>query len=65
MTALTDRVVECAFDNGLIVYPCRGLMHGGRGDAVLVAPPLTISADEMKILAERLDRALQAVAKTL
>ena len=62
---VTDAIVDLAFENGLIVYPCRGLMHANKGDAVLVAPPLTISADEMDALADRLERTLNAFSKKL
>ena len=57
---VTDRIVELAFENGLIVYPCRGLINANQGDAILIAPPLVIKDCEIEILAERLDRTLRA-----
>lgn len=61
-TRFTDRFVDLAFDNGLIVYPCRGLIAGDRGDAILIAPPLVISDAEIEILLDRLNRTLERIA---
>ncbi len=49
-----------AWDEGLVVYPGRGLT-----DHVLLAPPLTIAAEEVDLLAERLDRALARTEEAL
>jgi len=57
----TANVVRSARDAGLIVYPCRGLDPFGRfggGDAILLAPPLVITDEEIDILLQRLDVAL-------
>jgi adenosylmethionine-8-amino-7-oxononanoate aminotransferase len=62
---ITDRVVASAAANGLIVYPCRGL-HGSRDiSAVLIAPPLTITALEIDALFDRLSKTLDDVANQL
>lgn len=45
-------------DEGLLVYPCSGIVEGVRGDAILLLPPLIISPDECNEIAQRLDRAL-------
>ena len=52
------RLREHAAAAGLLVYPTTG----GFLDAVLVAPPLVITDDEVDELAARLDRALTAFA---
>ena len=62
---ITDRFVEVAFENRLIVYPCRGLVNGDRGDAVLIAPPLVITESQLDILAERLDKTLRALGEQI
>jgi adenosylmethionine-8-amino-7-oxononanoate aminotransferase len=41
-------------DNGLVLYPTTG----GVNDALLVAPPLTVTAAEVDLLLERLAASL-------
>lgn len=53
---LAKELVRVAFDAGLILYPATGW-----GDAVLVAPPLTISDPEVEELLSLLDDALHAL----
>lgn len=62
---VAERVVEAAFERGLIVYPGSGNADGVRGDQILVGPPLVISADEIEILATRLIDAVDAVTADL
>ncbi|MGK9338007.1 aminotransferase class III-fold pyridoxal phosphate-dependent enzyme [Sinorhizobium meliloti] len=62
---MTDRIVETAFANGLIVYPCRGLINANEGSAILVAPPLTTSARELELLLERLHRTFVLVGRQI
>jgi adenosylmethionine-8-amino-7-oxononanoate aminotransferase len=52
------RLRDRALDAGLLVYPATG----GFLDAVLIAPPLTSTDDEIDELVGRLDRALRAAA---
>ncbi len=59
--SLTQRLVTTARDNGLLVYPATG----GVNDAVLIAPPLTITADELTTLIELLDASLSAAERDL
>jgi adenosylmethionine-8-amino-7-oxononanoate aminotransferase len=56
---LSAQLLEAALAEGLALYPCTG----GFNDAVLVAPPLIISDDEIQQLLTRLDRALATVGK--
>lgn len=58
---VTDQIVDGAFANGLIVYPCRGLIAANAGDAILVAPPLVITEEELETLVSRLERTLQMI----
>jgi adenosylmethionine-8-amino-7-oxononanoate aminotransferase len=62
---ITDRIVQTAFSNRLIVYPCRGLVNASQGDAILVAPPLNINAEERATLLNRLDATLGSLETTL
>ncbi len=54
------RIKRAAFERGLLVYPMGGTADGERGDHVLIAPPFTISDDEISIVAERLAAAVDA-----
>jgi len=44
---ITKMIIEKAFSKGLIVYPASGAIEGRAGDAILVAPPLTVTKDEI------------------
>jgi adenosylmethionine-8-amino-7-oxononanoate aminotransferase len=56
---LAERLREHAMAAGLLIYPATG----GFLDAVLIAPPLTSTDDEVDELIKRLDRALTACAE--
>jgi adenosylmethionine-8-amino-7-oxononanoate aminotransferase len=51
---VTARAVAAAADSGLIVYPARCCIDGTRGDAFIVAPPLTATDEELDELLIRL-----------
>ncbi|MHA0041005.1 aminotransferase family protein [Deinococcus sp. PEB2-63] len=55
---LADRVAAAAREEGLLTYPGSGAVDGMRGDHLLLGPPLSITADEVHLLLERLDLAL-------
>jgi 4-aminobutyrate aminotransferase-like enzyme len=57
VASLTQRLINTARAEGLLLYPA----NGGINDAVLVAPPLTTSPEEIELLLGLLDRALAAV----
>ena len=57
---LAERVAAAAREEGLLTYPGSGAVDGVRGDHLLLGPPLSITAAEVKLLLERLDRALLA-----
>ncbi|MEU7855028.1 aminotransferase class III-fold pyridoxal phosphate-dependent enzyme [Nonomuraea sp. NPDC049141] len=59
--SLTRAIVLAARDHGLLLYPATG----GINDAVLVAPPLTITAEETDLLLELLDGALTTLKSPL
>ncbi|MEZ5650420.1 MAG: aspartate aminotransferase family protein [Burkholderiaceae bacterium] len=48
------RIKRFAFENGLLVYPMGGTLDGEHGDHVLLAPPYTITDDELALIVERL-----------
>ena len=42
-----ERVIDLAFENGLILYPGTGFVDGVNGDMVMVAPPLIIEENQI------------------
>lgn len=54
-----EYVTELAFRNGLIVYPASGFIAGSSGDAIIIAPPFTISEEEIDALCRRLSTTLK------
>lgn len=61
---VTGRLVRHAFDRGLLIYPAAGALEGA-GDAVMIAPPLTIGAAEVDALVGMVDGALSALEHEL
>jgi 4-aminobutyrate aminotransferase-like enzyme len=54
----TEKVVDTAFENGLVLYPGTGFVDGVNGDMVMVGPPLVIEEKEI-------DEILQILRVTL
>ena len=59
------RFREAGLRNGIVVYPGTGMADGARGDIISLYPPLTITADELGEMSERLVATFDAVAPTL
>jgi adenosylmethionine-8-amino-7-oxononanoate aminotransferase len=57
---VSARIKKAAMDLGLMTYPMAGTIDGARGDHVLLAPPFTISDDELDLVIERLVEAVDA-----
>ena len=57
-------VTREAFSRGLIIYP-RKSINGLAGDHVLIAPPLTVTTEQIHEILERLDDTLTAVTGLL
>ena len=55
---VSSRFEQFALRRGLVTYPCTGTVDGVLGDMTLMAPPLTISSQEMDELLAILDAAL-------
>jgi len=62
---VTNIVLKRAFEKGLILYPAVGGLDGVAGDAIIVAPPLTITTAEIDQLLEMLRSALADVQAEL
>ena len=59
------RLDLAAKEQGLLVYPCAGIIEGRAGDSIMLLPPLTITATEIGQLVDRLDAALAATTAEL
>ncbi|MBW5448586.1 aspartate aminotransferase family protein [Cohnella sp. CFH 77786] len=59
---ITAKVVEVAFGKGLLVYPAAGGADGA-GDAVIVAPPFTVTGEELDIAVRLLEETILEVAR--
>lgn len=57
---VTSRIVEKAFQKGLLVYPAAGAVDGG-GDAIILAPPFVITEEEIDQLVRILDESIREV----
>jgi adenosylmethionine-8-amino-7-oxononanoate aminotransferase len=52
----TERVIDSAFDNGLVLYPGTGFVDGVNGDMVMVGPPLIIEENQIDEMIEILKK---------
>lgn len=59
---VSQLVAQEAMKNGLLVYPGSGFIDGVNGDHIMIAPPFTVTDDEMSEMFELLERALTSVA---
>ncbi|TQF76689.1 aspartate aminotransferase family protein [Elioraea sp. Yellowstone] len=54
------RVRQAAMARGLLVYPMGGTIDGRSGDHVTLAPPFTVTEDELDLIVDRLGEAVEA-----
>jgi hypothetical protein len=59
------RIYEACMAEGVVIYPGSGTREGQDGDHFIIAPPFTIERGEIDELIGRVDRGLEAVAKSL
>ena len=57
--------INQAFDRGLITYPGNGGVDGIHGDHVLLAPPFTITNEQIDEMVDILQQAIRAVQNQL
>jgi adenosylmethionine-8-amino-7-oxononanoate aminotransferase len=62
---IVETLVKQCIAHGLVVWPNVGHADGTNGDLVLIAPPYTITLDEMDELTDSLRAALAATACTI
>ena len=57
------KVQQAAFDAGVAVYPGHGTVDGIRGDHVLIAPPYTVTEEELETIVSVLGEAVRSMQK--
>lgn len=62
---VVNQMTEVCFKQGLLVYPANAGNDGIDGDAVIVAPPLTITIEEMDEIVERFSKSVAIVEQVL
>jgi len=63
--AFTQKVIKSAVRNGLLLYPAGAGIDGIHGDAIIIAPPLTITVQEMDVLIEKLTMTCSELEKMI
>ena len=63
--ALTSMVIEKAQKNGLLLYPSATGIEGVGGDAILIAPPLTITTEQIDELVKIFERTINQLQHDL
>ena len=58
------RLHLAAQERGLMIYQ-GAPAHGGSSDQLLISPPLSITADEIDLVAERFEQAIGDVAREI
>lgn len=55
------KIKSAAMAKGLLCYPMGGTIDGEQGDHILLAPPFTLSVDQVEELADGVARAIQEI----
>ncbi|MBM7619397.1 adenosylmethionine-8-amino-7-oxononanoate aminotransferase [Bacillus tianshenii] len=63
--AVTFKLIEKAQKNGLLIYPASAGTEGIGGDAIIIAPPLSVTKKEIEELISILDITLSEIAEEL
>ncbi|MCA1321103.1 aspartate aminotransferase family protein [Bacillus tianshenii] len=63
--AVTFKLIEKAQKNGLLIYPASAGTEGIGGDAIIIAPPLSVTKIEIEELISILDITLAEIAEEL
>jgi len=59
----TEKVINLAFENGLVLYPGTGFVDGVNGDAVMVGPPLIIEETQIDEIIDILEKTFSKMEK--
>lgn len=57
----TEKVIDLAFENGLVLYPGTGFVDGVNGDMVMVGPPLIIQESQIDEIIEILQKTFSQI----
>lgn len=61
----TEKIVDLAFEKGLILYPGTGFVDGVNGDMVMVGPPLIIQEDQIDEIIDILSKIFSRIEKDI
>jgi adenosylmethionine-8-amino-7-oxononanoate aminotransferase len=59
----TERVIDLAFENSLVLYPGTGFVDGVNGDMVMVGPPLIIEDTQIDEIMDILKKTFSQMEK--
>lgn len=59
--AIHERAKVDAFERGLLIYPSGGTVDGRSGDHILLAPPYTVSDNELEMIVDLLGKTMEAI----
>jgi adenosylmethionine-8-amino-7-oxononanoate aminotransferase len=59
----TEKVIDLAFENGLVLYPGTGFVDGVNGDMVMLGPPLVIEEPQLDELISILKKTFSQMEK--
>ena len=62
-TKFTERVIDLAFENGLVLYPGTGFVDGVRGDMVMVGPPFIIEEAQIDEVIDLLKKTFSQIRR--
>jgi len=60
-----NRIRDHALNVGLAVYPSAGTIDGKRGDHLIVAPPYNSRSQDVEVIVDRLETAIEAALKEM
>ncbi|MGM0835081.1 MAG: aspartate aminotransferase family protein [Bacillota bacterium] len=63
--AVTNKLIDKALKNGLLIYPASAGTEGIGGDAVIIAPPLSVTKNEIEELISILEITLKEINEEL
>lgn len=61
---ISARIAGDALESGVMTYPIQGCADGNRGDHILLAPPFTITAGMIQMLASTLEQVIAEFEKS-
>lgn len=59
------KITNNCLEEGLVPYPGGGSVDGSRGDHILLAPPINITREEVDLLYDKLEKAIQKTSEEL